>query len=264
MEIVLMKFLNSYIYIEHLEVKKYSFWLYLSRATHTNSLKICLKRFKIVSNIKYIIFDFDGTIADTIDMTLNIYNRIAPEYNCKPVNDEDLKRIRSGKPQEFLKEYRVTAFKLVLILLRIRKELSKQIPEFKLVKDIKDSLWKLKNKGLRLGILTSNSKNNVKAFLENNNLSDIIDFVYNGKSLFGKDRVIMQLLDHENISSEDVVYIGDETRDIEASKKVGIPIVAVSWGLNSREILASLEPNQIVDSPKELFRCVEQIIDMHL
>lgn len=209
-----------------------------------------------MNDIKYIIFDFDGTIADTIDLAINIYNNISSEYNCKPVRHEDRELLRSGRPQDLLKLYEVTNLKLMLILLRIRKELGNRIPEMKPIKDIKDSLEKIKNAGLNLGILTSNSKHNVSAFLENNGLSGLIDFIYDGKSLFGKDRVLMRLFDHEKISRENVVYVGDEVRDIEASKKTCIPVIAVSWGLNKRVALVASHPTYIVDTPGELFECI--------
>jgi phosphoglycolate phosphatase len=96
-------------------------------------------------------------------------------------------------------------------------------------------------------------------FLDINNLSDLFDFVYSGKSLFGKEKVIRRMLIHENLSADRVVYVGDETRDIEASKHAGIPVVAVSWGLNSRAALASLSPDQIADDPHELPGCLQRI-----
>lgn len=217
-----------------------------------------------MSKIKYIILDFDGTIADTIGLALNIYNRIAPEYKCNPVKEEDRGMLRAKRPQDLLKEYGVSNLKLISILLRIRKEMINLIPEIKLINGIKDSLKEIINSGLRAGILTSNSRKNVNSFLEKNNLSDLIDFVYSGKSLFGKDRVLMHLLHQENISGEEVIYVGDETRDIEASKRAGIPVIAVSWGLNCREILESLNPDQIADTPEDLYRCVQQIINKHI
>lgn len=214
-----------------------------------------------MNSIKYIIFDFDGTIVDTIDLAINIYNRIAPEYNCKTVEQEDWKILRSNKPQEFLKTYGITTFKLLLILLRIRRELSKHISEIEPVNEIKTSLYEIKNAGFTLGILTSNSRDNVSKFLKNNNLYGIFDFIYNGKNVFGKDKVIKRLLKHKNISRESVIYVGDETRDIEAAKKAGIPVIAVSWGLNHKEILAALHPNQIAHDPKELFTCLQRIFN---
>jgi len=212
-----------------------------------------------VRNIKYIIFDFDGTIADTLGMAISIFNRIAPEYDCKPINDEDWELIRTKRPQDLLKAYGVTNFKLVLILLRVRKEMSKLIPEIEPVKNIPDALRVIKNSGLRLGILTSNSRSNVNAFLKTNGMSEVIEFIYSGKSLFGKDRILKRLFDHENISAETVIYVGDETRDIEASKKAGIPVIAASWGLNKKDFLASSHPDQIADKPEDLFGCIQRI-----
>ena len=111
-----------------------------------------------------------------------------------------------------------------------------------------------------MGILTSNSVRNASKFADINNLSGLFDFIYSGRSLFGKEKVIRRMLIHENLSVDRVIYVGDETRDIEASKKAGIPVVAVSWGLHRREVLASLSPDQIADGPEELQGCLLRIL----
>ena len=209
----------------------------------------------------YIIFDFDGTIADTFDLALEIYNRIAPEYNCRPAGPEDHELIRLKKPQELLKIYGVSRLKLLSLLLRVRKELSRHIPEIKLVRGMEASLREIRNSGYRMGILTSNSVSNVSMFVDINNLSGLFDFIYSGKSLFGKENVIRRMLMHENLSVNRVIYVGDETRDIEASKKAGIPVVAVSWGLHRREVLATMSPDQIADDPVELQGCLLRIFN---
>lgn len=212
-----------------------------------------------MSNAKYIIFDFDGTLADTIDLAFNIFNRIAHEYNLKQIREEDKLALSTQKPKDLLKKYEVSKVKLVLLLLRIRKEMANHLSDLKLVNGIKESLQAIKQSGFRLGILTSNSKNNVSIFLENNNLTDLIDFIYSGKSIFGKDKVMKSLFEQEKLSKGDIIYVGDEIRDIEASKKVGIPVISVTWGLNNSEILASFHPDQIAHSPKELLGCIQKI-----
>lgn len=209
----------------------------------------------------YIIFDFDGTIADTFELALEIYNTIAPEYNSRPAGPEDYELLRLKKPQELLKIYGVSRLKLLSLLLRVRKELSGRIPEIKMVDGMEASLREIGNSGYKMGILTSNSVSNVSKFLDINHLSVLFDFIYSGRSLFGKEKVIRRLLIHENLSAERVIYVGDETRDIEASKNAGIPVVAVSWGLNRREVLASLLPDQIADDPKELLGCLQRIFN---
>ncbi len=213
-----------------------------------------------MSPVKYIIFDFDGTIADTIDIALKIYDGIAPEYGCKPIGEQDWKAFRKRKLNDLLDEYGITRVKLVLLLLRMRKEMSRYIRELKPAKDMKESLLQIKNSGFRLGILTSNSKQNVQMFLDNNDLSGIVDFIYSGKSLFGKDKVMISLFDQERLSREEVIYVGDEIRDIEASRKVGIPVIAVSWGLSDTEVPGALQPDQIAHTPGDLLGCVQRII----
>lgn len=212
-----------------------------------------------MSNIKYIVFDFDGTLVDTIDMAINIFNKIAHEYNLKQIEEEDRIALTTQKPKDLMKIYEVTQLKVVLLLLRIRKEMGKNLSDLKIVSDIKETLQELKQSGFRLGILTSNSKNNVGIFLENNCLADIVDFIYSGKSLFGKDKVMKSMLEQEKISKDEIIYVGDEIRDIEASKKVGIPIISVSWGLNTREILESFKPDQMAHTPKDLPGCIQKI-----
>lgn len=212
-----------------------------------------------MNNSKYIIFDFDGTIANSIELALNTYNRIAPEYKCKPIQEEFRNLLSSKKPQKYFKEYGITTFKLFLLVIRIRKELSKHISDIKPVNNIITSLHELKNAGFKLGILTSNSSNNVHKFLEYNNLSGIFDFVHSASNLFGKDKVFKRLIKRKDISIKNTIYIGDETRDIEASKKAGLPIIGVSWGLTERNILETLQPDQIADDPKELMVCVQNI-----
>lgn len=213
---------------------------------------------------KFVVFDFDGTIADTLEQAIRIYNVIAPEYNLDAISDDIRELFRVNRSQEILKTYGVSNRKLLLLTLRIRKELGKHIHETKPAKEIEAALHEIKDAGYKLGILTSNSANNVNKFLDANSLSGLIDFIYSGKSLFGKDRVIRHMLTHENISVEDVIYVGDETRDIEASKKAGIPVIAVSWGLNRREVLASLNPDHIADDPKELLPAVQEIFSRHI
>jgi HAD superfamily hydrolase (TIGR01549 family) len=206
----------------------------------------------------YIIFDFDGTIADTLDLGIEIFNRIAPEYNCLPVGPAEREMFRTKKPQELFETYGVSRLKLLTLMLRIRKEMRRHVSETKPFTGMDAALREISNSGYGMGILTSNSVENVRKFLEINNLTTLFDFIYSGRSFLGKEKVIRKLLIHEKLSKGRVVYVGDETRDIEASRAAGIPVIAVSWGLNSRDLLASLAPDQIADKPEDLPACVRQ------
>jgi phosphoglycolate phosphatase len=212
-----------------------------------------------MNNSDYIILDFDGTIADTLDLGIEIFNRIAPEYNYLLVGPEERELFRTKKPQELFEVYGISRLKLLTLMLRIRKEMRRHVSETKPFYGMDAALREISNSGYGMGILTSNSVENVRKFLGINNLTTLFDFIYSGRSFLGKEKVIRKLLIHEKLSKGRVVYVGDETRDIEASRAAGIPVIAVSWGLNSRDLLASLAPDQIADKPEDLPACVRHI-----
>lgn len=207
----------------------------------------------------YTILDFDGTIADTLEMALGVYNRISHEYGLLPINHGDREQFRTKKPQELLKTYGISKLKMLTLTLRIRKEMVIHLPEMKPFPGIDESLREISNTGCRLGILTSNSVENVRKFLEINNMGNLFDFVCSGRSFLGKEKVIRKMITREHLDARRVIYVGDETRDIEASRAAGIPVIAVSWGLNRRELLSSLLPDQIADRPEELPDLVRQV-----
>lgn len=201
---------------------------------------------------KYLIFDFDGTIVDSLGLLVKIYNQVCFNYGCLPVDINDKEELRKLKSQEILKRYKISFFKIPFLLIRVKKELKKRISEVEIFEGINLVLKELKNRGFSLYILTSNSKENVEIFLKNNGLLDIFSSVHSGSNVFGKDKSIKRLLRLKNIDLRECVYIGDETRDIEAMQRIGLPIISVSWGFNSKEALIKLNPDKIVDSPEGL------------
>lgn len=209
--------------------------------------------------IKVIVFDFDGTIAGTQDAIVRIINRLSEEFGYKPASQEELAQIRNLSSREIVKQSGISIFKIPFLLRRVKLELGKEITGLEPVQGIEQALFELRNQGNRLGIVTSNVKENVIAFLENNNLQELFDFIYSGTTLFGKQKVIMQLLKQNHLVPEAVVYIGDETRDIDAAKKSQVKVIAVSWGFNSQSALAKHQPDFLIDDPKKLVEVVQSL-----
>jgi phosphoglycolate phosphatase len=66
------------------------------------------------------------------------------------------------------------------------------------------------------------------------------------------------VIKQRQIKPETVIYVGDETRDIEAAKKANVQVIAVSWGFNSPEALARENPNFLIDHPWELLEVINR------
>jgi HAD superfamily hydrolase (TIGR01549 family) len=206
-----------------------------------------------------VIFDFDGTIADTLDAIVSITNRLALEFGYKPTTQAELTQLKNLNSKQIIKQSGISIFKLPFLIRKVKAELNKEIQRLRPISGIKQALITLKNQGNRLGILTSNSKENVVAFLETNGLQDLFDFIYSGKTIFGKSKVINNLLKQENINLEELIYVGDETRDIEAARKSHIKAIAVSWGFNSEEVLAEQNPDFLIHQPNELIEVIKSL-----
>ena len=207
--------------------------------------------------MKSIIFDFDGTIADSFEVILRITNQLAAEFGFLPVQPEDVHRLKDLSSREIVRQSKVAPFKLPFLMRRLRGELNREIRYLKPICGMKAALLTLKQQGYQLGIVTSNSRENVIAFLEAQDLAEIFDFVGSGLALFGKGRVIQRLLKQHHLAPQDVIYVGDETRDIEAARKIGIKVISVSWGFNSTQALAAENPDYLIHQPDELLKVVE-------
>lgn len=198
-----------------------------------------------------VVFDFDGTIADTLSVVIRIANRFAEHYGYRKIPLSDLPKIREKKPNEVLKHLGISIFKLPIVVRKIRFEMNKEIAHLNTSADLKGTLVKLKESGCVLGILTTNSRENVMEFLKNNNL-ELFDFVYSGRAVFGKSRLLKKLMKAKTIPHNDPIYVGDEIRDVEAAKKAGIKVIGVSWGYNTKNALQKAHPDYIVEKPEEL------------
>ena len=159
--------------------------------------------------------------------------------------------------REIVKLSEISIFKLPFLVRRVRTELSKEIAQLSPILNISPVLLELKSRGYTLGIVTSNIKENVEIFLLNNQLRSLFSYVYASTSIFGKHRVINQAIRNNQLNKSDVIYVGDETRDIRSARRSNIGIAAVSWGFNSAEILQAYQPDYLVDKPCELLEAIE-------
>ncbi len=115
---------------------------------------------------------------------------------------------------------------------------------------MRDVLHQL-SKTTGIGLITSNSTDNVILFLKRNEL-DMFDFFYSSTGLWGKTRCLKKMVRSQQLDLKGILYVGDETRDIEISRKVGVKIASVTWGYNSSQALKKFSPDYLLHAPKEL------------
>lgn len=201
-----------------------------------------------------IIFDFDGTIADSLQLVVAVVNDIAVEETGKQlVSQDQLAGLRSKTVSEILNILQIPMWKLPFFLLKGKKLFKEKSGSLICFPGMKETLFELKKEGYALGILSSNAKDIIELFLKANRI-DQFTFIHSESNLFGKSTALKHVLESNLLKQEEVLYVGDEARDIEACKKLPIDVAAVTWGFNSRELLEKYSPTYIVDKPEELLK----------
>jgi phosphoglycolate phosphatase-like HAD superfamily hydrolase/protein-tyrosine-phosphatase len=197
-----------------------------------------------------VVWDFDGTLADTGPIALRTYNAVAPRYGCKPVGDVEVARAMTTR--QFLRTHKINMFRLPRLVRGYLAAVAGEMPGVRLFPGIEDVLRTLKGRGLRLGVLSSNSTENITACLRANGVDGLFDFITGYPRLFGKARGLRRLLRANRIEAGHVLYVGDEVRDVVATRKVGVDIASVCWGFQPRATLANHGPTYLLDSPPEV------------
>jgi phosphoglycolate phosphatase len=199
------------------------------------------------------IFDFDGTIADSMELALSEYNRLAPRFRIKSVDRSDLPRLRTMKARAAMKEHGVSFWKLPFLVSSMRAAMHQHVDGLKPIEGVAEVLRALVARGCRCSILSTNSSANIARFLGHHQL-ELFEQVVGGSSVFGKARALKRLIRRGQLEASRVYYIGDEARDVDAATAAGVRSIAVSWGYADRAALAGHAPTHIVDQPADLLR----------
>lgn len=207
---------------------------------------------------KTLIFDFDGTIADTHLFLVEIYNSYSDEFNYKKIDIDKLEKYKDKNAAQIIRHLKIPILKIPAIIARAKGHFYKDIEKIKPFDGLKEVLKRLKHTGHHMGIISSNSKENIHAFLKNHDL-EIFDFIHSTKRVLSKGSAIKKVVQEKNLTLKDTIYIGDEIRDIEAAKKMGVRVAAVTWGYNSKRALASRKPDLLIHSPQELITMFERL-----
>jgi phosphoglycolate phosphatase len=199
----------------------------------------------------HVLFDFDGTLGDTFQLGFEILNLLAPEFGFRRLPIEELEFARDLSTLGLMKHLGIPRMKLHKISRRGTEEITKRIGRVQSFPGVPEMVRRLHADGFRLGILTSNSEMNVRAFLKAQNL-ELFDFIESSSKLLGKGSVLRRLMKQRHIKPREIFFVGDELRDIEAAHETGVHMAAVSWGYNSRKALEASAPDYLFDTPEEV------------
>lgn len=204
------------------------------------------------STLSTFLFDFDGTLADSLVTIVEITNRLAPEFGYRPTPLEDVDALKGYSTRQLIRYSGIPLLKIPALLRRLRIELKSYDLPIAPCAGMPAVIRQLHAQNHALAVITSNAPEVVHAFLAAHGLAHCFFNIDGGGTLFGKGRLIAKCLARHQLVPAATVYVGDEVRDIQAARFAGIRPIAVTWGFNSREALVAAQPDWLVDEPDAL------------
>lgn len=211
----------------------------------------------MVTPMKYklIIFDFDGTLADSFPWFADNINKAAKIFRFKTVHLSDHEKLRSLNSRQIMSFLDIKWWKVPLISMYMRKMMSADLERIHLFDKIGDLLLSLKEKKIQLAIVSSNSSENVKKVL--GSYARLVDHFECGSSVFGKHKKFQHLLETTGLKASEVLSIGDEIRDIEAAKAISMHTGSVTWGYAKTHALKKFAPDYVFSEVSEILNALE-------
>ena len=205
--------------------------------------------------IKTVIWDWNGTLLDDLDLSLNSVNILLEERNLPTLSVERYKEIFKFPVIEYYKEagfdfdkepFEVQAKQYV----RIYRD---GVSSVKLFPDVADTLTYLKDKGYRLIVLSAMRDDNLKLMIDYVGITHFFDGIFGIKDNYAREKISLgkQLVNELDLNPSECLMVGDTLHDAEVSEHCGFNCILYTGGHVSRQRLA-IKNLQMIDRLEEL------------
>jgi len=202
-----------------------------------------------------IIFDFDGTLADSYQWFLSVFDEVVERYSLPRLDQSELRQLRKVDIRQISRQFNIPLWKIVQIGSHLQKKMASQIDKVLLVDGMQAVLDGLAAAGVRMAVVTSNAEENVKQVLGPHNVNRFEAFEA-GVTLYGKKAKFDKVLKKTGVDPLKVLSIGDELRDLKSSRQAGIVFGAVGWGATELETFRAHNPDVLFTQPDDILNTV--------
>jgi len=199
---------------------------------------------------RLVIFDFDGTLADSFPWFRSVYNDMADRFGFARLTPEEMEAMRGLSAREIMSQMKIAAWRLPSMVSHMRKEKLKAASETPLFPGVTGLLADLRAAGVTVAIISSDSEASVRAVM--GEAAGLVDHFDCGASIFGKAAKFAKMLKRVGVTADETVSIGDEIRDIEAARSAGLKAGAVGWGYSLASALEANGPDHMFGSVDDL------------
>lgn len=212
----------------------------------------------LVSKYELLIFDWDGTLVDSIGRIVESILAAAARCDLPRLDEDSIKGIIGlGLPEAIAVLYpSITDRSLVEAFRRAYADhyLSLEAEPSALYPGVALALQQFRDQGHQLAVATGKGRRGLDRVLASQGWSDFFDVTRCADETASKPDPLMihEILAHCGISPERALMVGDSVFDLEMARRAGIDSVAVSYGAQPLEVLLSCSPCMVINHFTEL------------
>jgi len=206
-----------------------------------------------MQKIRGIIFDLDGTLANTLPLCIQAFRQSVEPLALRQLSDAEI--IATFGPSE---EGTIMTLvpehyeKGIVNYLNFYKDLHDMCPDP--FPDIRQLLGQIKEKGIRLAMVTGKGKHSTDISLKKFGLTSYFEIIETGSPTGPRkaDGIRQVLAGWPHLHKEEIIYVGDAPSDVTASREAGIAVVGAGWAPTAEpEALLALQPDQLFYTVKD-------------
>ncbi len=206
------------------------------------------------SPVKLVIFDWDGTLFDSVGQIVASLQFAAQQFN-QPLTDANAKSIIGlGLPE--------VAQRLFPAVPELHADILQAYSEHYVANSVEDAwfegvsemLYALKDQGIKLAVATGKSRKGLDRVLKQTNSLELFHATRAASETRSKPDPLMlaEILAETGIHAHEAIMVGDTSYDLEMALNIVMPSVGVSYGVHTSETLANFNPLSILNDVSSL------------
>jgi phosphoglycolate phosphatase len=202
-----------------------------------------------------VVFDFDGTLADSFEAIASSVNHVRAQYHLPPMTVEEVRR-HVGRGALYLLSQTVPGVAPQLALERYRHHHEQIMASLtRLMPGAADAVRRLAQAGVKIAVCSNKPVYFTRQLLEHFSLADAIAVVLGPEDVprpKPAPDMLQEALRRLNVAPARAVYVGDMDVDIQTARQAGVRIIAIPTGAQSAAELAASQPDGMISSLSEL------------
>lgn len=198
----------------------------------------------------FILFDFDGVIADSFKPAFEVQKMICPN-----LTEANYRKRFEGNINDWEEPTNVHTEECRHDIDFFTEYIPKMKREAKIVQGIKEVIIELE-KNYTLIVISSTITSPIREFLEEHDLADHFVQIMGNDVHTSKVEKMKMVFEKYDIGSSDCVFITDTLGDMREASHVGIGAIGITWGFHASETLRKGKPFRLVEKPNDLLSAV--------